>query len=511
MASDTASLVGPDLRATGHPSADLADGAMLLGHADGEAVLIARSGGEFFAVGATCSHYSGPLAEGLLVGDTVRCPWHHACFSLRTGEALRAPALNPIACWDIEQRDQRLFVTRKHADRDPLAPATPSAKPIRGPASVVIIGAGAAGSAAAEMLRRQGYAGPVTVVDQEPDSPYDRPNLSKDFLAGTAQEDWIPLRPPGFYEQHQIDIIRTSAESIDLKSNTVRLAGGRTLYYGALLVATGAEPNRLNVPGSDRPMVHVLRSLADSKVIIEAATHARHAVVIGGSFIGLEVAASLRQRNLDVHVVAMESTPLERVLGPEVGRVIQKLHEDRGVVFHLSALVDRVEEHAVRLKDGTTLSADLVVLGVGVSPRLNLASDAGLRVERGIVVDQYLQTSAPNVYAAGDVARWPDPHSSAEMRVEHWVVAQRQGQTAARNMLGASEAFDAVPFFWSQHYDAAVRYSGHAENWDQTLVAGALDAANFSLTYRRGGKTLAVASLGQDRANLEAEARMERA
>lgn len=511
MSADTSQLTGPDLQKAGCPVASVADGSMLLGHAAGEAVLVARRGAEYFAVSAACTHYSGPLAEGLMVDETVRCPLHHACFSLRTGEALRAPALNPIACWDIEPRDGRLFVTRKRPERDPLAPASPHVANKADPSSVVVIGAGAAGSAAAEMLRRQGYTRPVTIVDPEPDSPYDRPNLSKDYLAGTAQEDWIPLRPAGFYEAHGIDILRKRAVSVDPRSSKVLLADGRALSFGALLLATGADANRLDVPGADRPFVLTLRSLADSKAIVEAAGRSKRAVVIGASFIGLEVAASLRHRNLEVHVVAPEPAPLARVLGDGLGAVIRRMHESKGVVFHLSTTSMRIEEGHVRLSDGTALSADLLVVGVGVRPRLELAREAGLRIEDGgVAVSQYLETSAPRIYAAGDIARWPDPHSGTSIRVEHWVVAQRQGQTAARNMLGAGAPFDAVPYFWSQHYDAAVRYTGHATRWDQAVATGSLEQTNGSVTYRSRGKTLAVASLGQDRLNLEAEVRLER-
>jgi apoptosis-inducing factor 3 len=510
MSADTASLAGPDLQSTGYPLAMLADGAMVLGHAAGESVLVARRGAECFAVSATCTHYSGPLAEGIIVGDTVRCPWHHACFSLRTGEAVRAPALNPIACFDVEPREGRLFVTRKRPERAPLAPLG-ATTPRRGePGSVVIIGAGAAGSAAAEMLRRHGYTHPITIVDGEPDSPYDRPNLSKDFLAGTAQADWIPLRPTGFYESHGIDIVRRRATSIDLRASSVVLADGRALPYGALLLATGAEPNHLDVPGAERSVVHVLRSWADSKAIVDAAERARRAVVIGASFIGLEVAASLRHRDIEVHVVAPERAPLVRVLGDELSRLIRELHEAHGVTFHLSATVSRIDDRGVHLADGSVVPADLVVLGIGVRPRLDVARQAGLRVDHGVIVNQHLETSAPRVYAAGDIARWPDPRSGESIRVEHWVVAQRQGQMAARNILGARETVDPVPFFWSQHYDTTIRYTGHATSWDDTRTTGVLRDGKASVAYRKNAQTLAVASIGEDRQNLEAEAALER-
>jgi NADPH-dependent 2,4-dienoyl-CoA reductase/sulfur reductase-like enzyme/nitrite reductase/ring-hydroxylating ferredoxin subunit len=511
MSSDAAPLSGPDLRAAGIAAADLADGAMVLGHAGGEPVVLARRGDEAFAVGAACTHYSGPLAEGLLVGETIRCPLHHACFSLRTGAALRAPALNPIPCWDVERRDGRWYVMAKRGERDPLAPVPGGSAP-RGtpPASVVIIGAGAAGSAAAEMLRREGYSGPVTIIDGEPDSPYDRPNLSKDYLAGAAQEEWMPLRLPDFYREHTIEIVRGRAASIDVARSEVLLEGNRRVRYGALLLATGAEPVRLPISGNDRSFVFTLRSWADSRAIIAAAPAAQRAVVIGASFIGLEVAGSLRQRNIDVHVVAPESAPLDRILGAQLGARIRALHEQHGVVFHLSTKPAKIDDGSVILENGESLAADLVVIGVGVRPQLDLATQAGLAIDRGVTVNEYLESSVPRIFAAGDIARWPDPHTGARIRVEHWVLAQRQGQTAARNILGANEQFDAVPFFWSQHYDIAVRYTGHAEQWDQIDVAGTLATDSASVAYRAQGRTLAVASLGADHANLEAEAALER-
>jgi apoptosis-inducing factor 3 len=509
MSSDAAPLSGPDLRATGCALSDLADGGMVLGHAGGEPVVLARHGDDAFAVAAACTHYSGPLAEGLLVGDTIRCPLHHACFSLRTGAALRAPALNPIACWDVERRDGRWYVAAKRAERDPLAPVGTTTRETP-PTSVAIIGAGAAGSAAAEMLRREGFAGPVTIVDGEPDSPYDRPNLSKDYLAGTAQEEWMPLRPPEFYGEHKIEVVRGRAASIDVARSEVVLDGNRRLPYGALLLATGAEPVRLAIPGNDRPFVFTLRSWADSRTIIAAAAGAKRAVVIGASFIGLEVASALRQRDIEVHVVAPESSPLERVLGPQLAARIRTLHEQHGVVFHLAAKPAKIDDRAVVLESGKSLPADLVVIGVGVHPRLDLATQAGLAIDRGVTVNAYLETSVPRIFAAGDIARWPDPHTGTNIRVEHWVLAQRQGQTAARNILGAKQRFDAVPFFWSQHYDIAVRYTGHAEQWDQIDVAGAPATDMASVAYRAKGKTLAVASVGADHANLEAEVALER-
>ena len=497
---------GPDLT-QGVASDALADGQMLSGHVGEEGVLLARRGNEFFAVGAACTHYHGPLAEGLMVGETVRCPWHHACFSLRTGEAMAAPALNPIDCWRTELRDGKVFVCERVDAKRDVQPVTTAAVP----KAVVIVGGGAAGFAAAEMLRRRHYAGSLVMLSDDDAPPVDRPNLSKDYLAGTAPEEWLELRGSDFFHEQGIDLrLGTTVSSIDVGACTLALGDDSTLAFDRLLLATGAEPVRLQLPGIDLPHVFNLRTLRDCRRIIERATVARGAVVMGASFIGLEVAASLRARGVEVHVVAPDRRPMERVLGPQVGDFVRRLHEAHGVVFHLEDTATRIDERQVTLKQGGAIDADLVVVGVGVRPRLALAEKAGLAVDRGVLVDPYLETSAPGIFAAGDIARWPDPRSGTAIRVEHWAVAQRQGQTAALNMLGGRQPFDVVPFFWSQHYDVPINYVGHAENWDEVVIDGDLDARDCALRYVRGGRLLAVASINRDLESLRAEVEMER-
>ncbi|HEY1361815.1 MAG TPA: FAD-dependent oxidoreductase [Xanthobacteraceae bacterium] len=508
MSENAKQRSGPDLVA-GVAVTDIADGAMLQGHVGEEAVLLARRGDEFFAVGAACTHYHGPLADGLMVGDTVRCPWHHACFSLRTGEAVRAPAFDPLPCWRVERENDRVFVREKQA-ASAAKPAPVQSERAPWPASVVIIGGGAAGFAAAEMLRREGYERPVTMLSADDAPPCDRPNLSKDYLAGTAQESWIPLKSPKFYEKHAIKVrLNARVTAIDPRNRHVTLADGKTLAYGALLVATGADPVRLNLPGADPSIVHYLRTLSDSKAIIAAAATAKRALVIGASFIGLEVAASLRHRKLNVHVVAPEARPLERVMGPELGDVVRRLHEKQGIVFHLGETVTKLEGRTAHLSGGASLAADLIVIGVGVRPATALAEAAGLATDNGITTDQYLQTSVLGIFAAGDVARWPDPHGRERIRVEHWTVAERQGQTAARNILGRRERYDAVPFFWSQHCDMVISYVGHATRWDATKVEGSLADHDGKVTFLQAGRPLAVATVFRDRDSLMAEAAME--
>jgi NADPH-dependent 2,4-dienoyl-CoA reductase/sulfur reductase-like enzyme/nitrite reductase/ring-hydroxylating ferredoxin subunit len=503
MAEQQAEPSGPDL-AQGVSSADFT-GETLLGHVGDQDVLLVRAAGEIFAIDAHCSHYHGPLVDGLVVGMSIRCPWHHACFDLRSGEATRAPALNPLSVWEVEHEGDRIVVRQKREQPTPRRTASVAAVD-----RIVIVGGGAAGFAATEMLWRQEFSGSIVMLSSDAAPPVDRPNLSKDYLAGSAPEDWLPLRPDEFYAGAHIDLrLKTDVASIDAKARKVVLAGGGTVPYDRLLLATGAEPVRLPIPGADQPHVHTLRSLADCRAIIDAVKDARRVIVIGASFIGLEAAAALRAREIEVHVVAPEQRPMERALGLEMGDFVRALHEEHGVIFHLGDTVVGIDGKRATLKSGGVLEADAVVVGVGVRPRLALAEQSGLALDRGVVVNAYLETSVPGVYAAGDIARWPDPHSKENIRVEHWVVAERQGQTAARNMLGAREAFDAVPFFWSQHYDVPINYVGHAEKWDEIAIDGDIAGRDCLLKYKSGGRVLAVASIYRDLDSLKAELAME--
>ena len=500
-------LVGPDLT-RGVSVSDFPDRGLLPGHAHGQAVTLARSGDAFFALSSACTHYGGPLAEGILSGDIVRCPWHHACFNLRTGIAERAPALRPLTRWNVERDGDLVKVTNElpavmPQARDDIDRTTLGRR-------IVIVGAGAAADAAADMLRRQGHHGSLTMIGDDVAPPVDRPNLSKDYLAGNAPEEWIPLREPGFYAERNIELLSgRRAMKIDRSQRQVVLDDRSTYAYDALLLATGASPVRLpdHITGG---RVQYLRTLADSRAIIAAAEGAKRAVVIGASFIGLEVAASLRARKVEVHVVAPEQHPLERVLGRAISDFIRRKHESNGVIFHLGRSFARCDATSVVLDNGDSLPADLVVAGVGVRPNVDLAEEAGLDVDRGVVVNDLLTTSDPTIFAAGDIARYPDSRTGKRIRIEHWVVAQRQGQVAAINMLGARKRFDDVPFFWSVHYDATINYTGHAEEWDDIQVEGDIEQMDCIVKYRFAGRTLAAATIGRDRENLEAELAFER-
>jgi len=495
---------GPDLT-QGVDASEVAEGAMLVGHVGEAAVLVARVGGKLSAIGAECTHYHGPLGEGLIVGETVRCPWHHARFCLRTGEAMGAPAIDPVDCWRVEERDGRIFVREKAE-----ASIGGRARGAAGPRRVVVVGGGAAGFAAAEMLRREGYGGDLTLLSADADPPYDRPNCSKDYLAGKAPGEWMPLRDDGFYERSGIDLrTGTEAAALDLTGRAVTLADGARLPFDALILATGAEPIRPPIPGFDQAGVHVLRSMKDAEAIIRAADAARRVVVVGASFIGLEVAAALLERGLQVDVIAPEATPFEKILGADLGRFVQSVHADKGVSFHLGRSVTGFSDGRVMMDDGSSVPADFVVVGVGVRPRTALAAAAGLEVDRGVVVDARLQTHAPGVFAVGDIARYPDPRTGALIRVEHWVAAERQGQHAARVLLGLADAFRETPFFWSAHHDVTINYVGHAEQFDAAEVEGAIADRDATVRLTQGGRLLAAATLGRDLETLRLEAGLE--
>jgi len=495
----TSDLKGPDLT-RGVPADSVVEGRPFLGHAHGEVVMLVRSGGRLFATAATCTHYGGPLAEGLVVGKTVHCPWHHACFDLATGLGA-GPALTPLGCFDVIEENGLVRVTQKREAAKPQAPRS-------SPASVVIVGAGPAGAACAENLRRLGYEGPISLIADEQPGPVDRPNLSKDYLSGNAPEEWIPLRDEGFYREMKIDFsVGDGVASIDTPARTVTRISGKKLPYGALLLATGAEPRRLAIPGIDAETVHVLRTLADSRALVARANEGARAVVIGSSFIGLEVAASLRARKVDVAVVSVDQVPLARVVGDTIGSFVQTLHEDHGVRFHLGRPPKAITGRGVELED-KTLAADFVVLGVGVAPRTGLAEAAGLTVERGIVVDDHFRASADGVYAAGDVASYPDFRTGTRVRIEHWQVAERHGQAVARAMLGLGEPYRDVPFFWSAHYDVTLNYIGHAEKWDRILERGSLADRKYVAAFEHQGQIVAVITLGEDLLSLEIEAAM---
>ncbi|HEX8840934.1 MAG TPA: FAD-dependent oxidoreductase [Sphingomicrobium sp.] len=495
---------GPDFSA-GIPIDDIPEGKTVAGRVGDEPVLLSRFDGELVAVSGGCTHYGAPLRDGLFDGETVRCPWHHACFSLRTGAALRAPALDPLDRWQVDVEGGRAFV-RSRMDAAPGPGGAAPAEVER----VVIVGGGAAGLACASELRRLGYAGAITMVSADNDPPCDRPNLSKDYLAGTAPEEWLPLRPADWYEQNRIELrLGAEVQRIDAAERRVHL-GGAELPYDRLLLATGSEPNRLREPGFDADNVFTLRSLTDATAIAEQAKAGGRAAIVGSSFIGMEAAAALRKRGVEVTVVAPEHVPFERVFGAEIGGWLQRLHEKNGVRFHLGTVASSLEGRQLKLANGESVEADFVLVGIGVRPRAELAQAAGIPADGAVPVDAFLETSLRGVFAAGDIAAYPDALTGEPVRIEHWVHAERQGQIAAANMLGQRKRFDAVPFFWTEQFGVALRYVGHASSWDRVEVDGDIEGGDFIARYYEGGDHRASAAVGRDLEILEDERGFER-
>jgi len=501
---EAAGASGPDF-SEGIALREIPDEGTLAGRVGDEPVLLSRLGGELFAVGGACTHYGGQLGEGVATTTTVRCPLHHACFDLRTGAVLRAPALDPLDRWLVEVRDERAFVTQK-IDTHAGSPALSSTDVTR----IVIIGGGAAGLACAAELRRLGFGGEVAILSADCDPPCDRPNLSKDYLAGKAPEEWLWLRSDDWYSDNRIGLhLGTEITGVDTAQRVVATSSGECFPFDRLLIATGCEPNRLQVPGFDRPQVLTLRSVRDARAIAERAQAGARVVIVGASFIALEAAAALRQREIEIDIVSVEEVPLERVFGKEIGRSIQDLHQRNGVRFHLSAVVGGFDGRSVKLASGASIEADFVLVGIGVHPRTAVAQMAGARVESGVVVDSFLETTAPGIFAAGDIAAFPDPLSRERVRIEHWVTAERQGQVAAANMLGARQPFEAVPFFWTEQFGTTMRYVGRAAGWDAVTLDGDFAGGSLVARYFADGVHCATATVGRDRDNLEDELAFE--
>ena len=493
---------------------DLRNGEMKEVSVDERRILLARVGDNFHAVSATCPHYGGPLAEGVLCGTRVVCPWHHAAFNVVNGDMEDPPALDSLISYDVRVEGERIVLRLPDEAEDRRTPTMVKRDTAADPRQFVIIGAGAAGYAAAQTLREEGFRGSVVMITREDRAPYDRPNLSKDYLHGHADPEWMPLRGEDFFKEHDIDLVlKREVTRVDARTKTITFESGETMDYDALLVATGGAPVRLNIPGADLKNVCMLRSFADADSIIETAAHARRAVVVGASFIGMEAAYSLRERGLDVTVIAPSHEPFETTLGAEVGALFRRVHESHGVRFKLGKIVYRFEGshkvEAVTLDNGEQVETDMVVMGVGVRPVTQFLDGIELDHAGAVVVDSRLR-AAGGLYAAGDIVSFPDPRTGGNVRIEHWRTAQQQGRTAARNMLGRNVTFDAVPFFWTRQFDVGLLYVGHAASWDEIIYRGDVASHDFLAFYVKDNRVLAVAGMNRDREMAAIEELMRR-
>ena len=479
------------------------DGEMKQISANGTDILLARVKEKYHAVGAHCTHYGAPLVEGVLDGERIVCPWHHACFNITTGDLEEPPALNALPCYEVRVEGESIIVSLPGGVTDRRAPAMTKRDASADARLFVILGGGAAGYAAAQALREDGFQGRVLMVTREDRLPYDRPNLSKDYLQGHAEPEWMPLRADEFFAEHDIEVLRDKeVVSVDAAKKTLSFKDGGTLTCDSLLVATGGTPRTLDIPGSELKNIFVMRSFSDTDAIIEAAKHSSRAVVIGASFIGMETASSLTERKLSVTVVAPDKVPFEKTLGPEIGKLFRQVHEAHGVQFKLGASAARFGgDGAVKtvvLDSGERIEADLVVVGVGVRPATDFLEGIQLHKDGGVFVDRHLR-AADGVYAAGDIAYFPSSLTNERQRIEHWRTAQQQGMTAAHNMAGKAIEFDGVPFFWTRQFDAGLLYVGHAKGWDEIIYEGDVSARDFLAFYVSANQVLAVAGMNRDR------------
>jgi NADPH-dependent 2,4-dienoyl-CoA reductase/sulfur reductase-like enzyme/nitrite reductase/ring-hydroxylating ferredoxin subunit len=473
--------------------ADLPDGMRQV-QIDGKPVLLVRRGDRISAIGATCPHAGANLAEGVLDGDRVICPWHKAAFCVETGRLLDPPAVDPVACYQVRRENGRVVV------EGPQASSSESDLPPDG-RCFVIVGAGAAGAVAAQTLREVGFGGRIVMLDRENRVPYDRTVLSKYALSGEHGAEKSPLQTQDFYRAHGIERLTEEVTRVDPVARRIECASGAVFPYDAALVATGGAPSRPSLPGVGLANVFMLRSRADADAVLAQAERSRNAVILGAGFIGMEVAASLRERGLEVTVVAQEGAPFEKQLGAAIGHAFTALHEARGVKFRFHAKVHSLagaeSVRGVMLEGGEEIAADLVVIGFGVRPVTGFLEGVPVAEDGGVAVDRNLR-AAEGLYVAGDIARFPLMGGGAPVRVEHWRVAQQHGRIAALNMAGIATPYDKVPVFWTIQYLKRLDYIGHCEQWDDIVIHGDLKKQDFLAYYVKAGRVAAAAGLGRD-------------
>ncbi|KST63851.1 FAD-dependent oxidoreductase [Mastigocoleus testarum] len=484
--------------------ADLCNGQMQKIELEEGNILLARIKDKFYATGANCTHYGAPLETGILNGERVVCPWHNACFNIVTGDQEEPPGLDALSRFPVNIKGEDVIVELPENFASQGPPEMAKYNPEADNRTFIILGAGAAGSAAAETLRSSGFQGRLIVLSKEDILPYDRTALSKSYLQNHPSKESLILRSQDFYEQNDIEVYtHKSVKQIDASTKSITFDDGTNLEYDALLVASGSKARQLNIPGANLENVFTLRKESDAEKIVVAAENAKTAVVVGASFIGMETAASLAQKEISVKVVAPGSIPFAKILGEEIGDMFRQLHEQHGVGFHMNTKVKEIEGNtkveAVILENGEHLKADIVIVGIGVEPVTDFLEGIELEPEdRSIPVNEYLQATE-GIYAAGDVARFPEANSGEMTRIEHWRLAAQHGRIAARNMLGQQIKFASVPFFWTGQFDVKLRYTGHAQDWDEIIFQGEIEEQKFLAFYVKNNQILAVAGCGRDK------------
>ncbi|MBE9060723.1 FAD-dependent oxidoreductase [cf. Phormidesmis sp. LEGE 11477] len=483
---------------------DLKIGEMRQFSIAGKEILLAKTEHGISAIAPHCSHYGAPLAEGVMHNGRIVCPWHNACFSADTGTHLSAPGRDNLAKFPVHIESDTVYVELPEEITEHVTPELIAADFEIDRRTFVIVGGGAASDMAAQTLRQNDYQGKIIVLTAEEEIPYDRTKLSKAYLQADEVGEVSKLRSADFYKQHDIEI-RTSAKvtGLDVEAKQITYGAGETLSYDALLLATGGAVKQVPVEGSELDNVFTLRRAEDAKAILKAAKQSKKAVIIGSGFIGMETAASLKQQGLEVTVVSPDQVPFEKVLGEPVGKLFRQVHDDNDVKFKLgekaTALRGNGKVETVELESGEVLSADMVVVGIGVKPATDFVEGLLMNEKDGsILVNQYLQAK-PDVYAAGDIARFPHFITGQPTRIEHWQLAMQQGRIAACNMTGQQVMFETVPFFWTGQFDLKLRYVGHSENYDDIVIQGSLEDKSFLAFYVEGEQAMAVSGIGRDR------------
>ncbi|MDY7003931.1 MAG: FAD-dependent oxidoreductase [Cyanobacteriota bacterium] len=482
---------------------DVKDGEMQQVSVGKTKILLVNIDGQIKAFGSNCTHYGAPLAEGIISGDRIVCPWHNACFSTKTGELQQPPGLDNLPEYEVSINGENVMVSIP--EETPFECTPPMAKhdPAVDSRVFVILGTGVAGLNAAETLRKEGFQGRVVMITASEKLPYDRTMLSKAYLQGETSENALPLRSEEFYQEHDIEILsNTRVTRVDAKTKSIPLTDSQTIEYDALLLATGCKAAKLDVPGAELENIFTLRDHQDAEKIVDAAENAKNAVIIGSSFIGMETAASLTQAGLAVAVISPESVPFEKILGTEIGEMFRKKHEDKGVCFQFGTKATEFKGNgkveAVVLEDGTTIDTDLVIVGIGVQPATDYLEGIELNSEdNSIPTNKFLQ-AGDGLYAAGDIASFPYWKTGKSTRIEHWRLAAQHGRIAAHNMLGNSVPFVGIPFFWSGQFDLKLRYVGHAEEWDEIIFDGNLSEEKFIAYYIKDDRVLAAAGCNRD-------------
>ncbi|XP_060554576.1 apoptosis-inducing factor 3-like isoform X1 [Ruditapes philippinarum] len=465
--------------------------------------LLVRDGADYYAIGPKCSHYGAPLSKGVLCNGRVRCPWHGACFNVKTGDIEEFPGLDSVPSFKVEVSDGKVKI---HADKAALANTKyqkSMCKAAPGNKNVVIIGGGPASVACVETLRQEGFQGDITICTKDKYIPYDRIKLSK---AMDIKPDAIALRNADFYKSNDITV-KTDCEvkSVDTSNKSVSFVDGSSSKYDTLMIATGGQPRVLPIPGVDLQNVFSLRTPDDANKIAEAA-NGKNVVIIGSSFIGMEVAAYLADKAKTLSVVDIIKVPFQLALGEKVGGVLQKMHEEKGVKFHFEAGIKEFIGQNGKLSEavlsnGTKIPADVAILGVGVVPATAFLKDSGIKMtDRGFVpVNENMATDQADVYAAGDIVEFPlFTVGGTNVNIQHWQMAHAHGRTAAYSIMGKKQPIRSVPYFWTVQYGKSVRYTGYGPGYDDVVVHGDLDDMKFVAFYTKGEDVVAVASLNFD-------------